>query len=133
MIVVDTSALMAIVLDEPRAGDCSAVLERETDVAISAVNLAEALIVAERRGCAEQIAAIIFLLGFEVVPVTEASASEVASAYARWGKGAHPARLNFGDCFAYELACERGCPLLFVGDDFAATDVRSALKDSPAR
>jgi ribonuclease VapC len=133
MIVVDTSALMAIVLDEPQAGDCSAALAREADVAISAANLAEALIVAERRGCAEQMAAIIFLLGFEVVPVTEASARGVAAAYARWGKGAHPAGLNFGDCFAYELARERGCPLLFVGANFAGTDVGSALTAPPKR
>jgi ribonuclease VapC len=133
MIVVDTSALMAIVLHEPQADDCSAALARDPDVAISAASLAEALIVAEREGSAEQMAAIVFLLGFEVVPVTEASAREVAAAYARWGKGAHPAGLNFGDCFAYQLARERGCPLLFVGDDFAATDVRSALTASPER
>ena len=133
MIVVDTSALMAIVLHEPQADDCSAALARDPDVAISAASLAEALIVAERRGCGEQMTAIVFLLGFEIVPVTEAGALEVAAAYARWGKGANPASLNFGDCFAYALARERGCPLLFVGDDFAATDVRSALKDSPAR
>ncbi|MGD1037742.1 MAG: type II toxin-antitoxin system VapC family toxin [Roseiarcus sp.] len=132
MIVVDTSALMAMMLGEPQAGACNAVLATESDVAISAATLAEALIVAARRDCAEGVAAIIYLLGFEVVPVTEASARQVAAAYAQWGRGVHPAGLNFGDCFAYELARERDCPLLFVGADFSKTGVRSALT-APAR
>ena len=132
MIVVDTSALMAIALNEPRAEACAAVLEVESEAAISAATLAEALIVAARRDCAEDVAAIIYLLGFEVVPVTEARARRIAAAYAQWGKGVHPAGLNFGDCFAYELAHERACPLLFVGADFVRTDVRSALT-APAR
>jgi ribonuclease VapC len=51
----------------------------------------------------------------------------VAEAYGRWGKGLDPAGLNFGDCFAYELAQERRCPLLYVGDDFAKTDVEGSL------
>jgi len=127
VIVVDTSALIAIMLGEPHAGPCNAVLATESDVAISAATLAEALIVATRRDCAEGVAAIIYLLGFEIVPVTEASARRVAAAYAQWGKGVHAAGLNFGDCFAYELARQRGCPLLFVGADFAKTDVQSAL------
>jgi ribonuclease VapC len=50
----------------------------------------------------------------------------VAEAYARWGRGAHPAGLNFGDCFPYALARERGAPLLFVGEDFARTDLEPA-------
>ena len=132
MIVVDTSALMAIALNESQAEACAAVLAVESEAAISAATLAEALIVAGRRDRAEEVAAIIFLLAFEVVPVTEASAQRVAGAYAQWGKGAHPAGLNFGECFAYELARERGCPLLFVGADFSKTDVQSALT-APAR
>ena len=55
------------------------------------------------------------------------SARRISEAYARWGKGVHPAGLNYGDCFAYEVASERGCPLLFVGDDFSRTDLRSVL------
>ena len=127
MIVVDTSALMAIALDELQAEACAAALEVESEAAISAATLAEALIVAGRRDRAEEIAAMIDLLGFEVVPVTEASARRIAAAYAQWGKDVHPAGLNFGDCFAYELARERDCPLLFVGEDFAKTDVQPAL------
>jgi ribonuclease VapC len=65
-------------------------------------------------------------LGFEIVNVTPASARRVADAYGKWGKGAHSAGLNFGDCFAYEVAKEHRCPLLFVGADFARTDISSA-------
>ncbi len=127
MIVVDTSALTAIALGEPQAGACAAVLETESDVAIAAVTLAEARIVAARRNRASEIAAMISLLGFEVVAVAQASARGAAAAYAQWGKGAHPAGLNYGDCYAYELARERRCPLLFVGEDFARTDIRPAI------
>lgn len=65
--------------------------------------------------------------GVEVVPVTAATAARVAEAYARWGKGRHPAGLNLGDCFAYALAREAGCPLLYVGQDFAQTDLPAAI------
>ena len=65
--------------------------------------------------------------GFDVVSLDAAAARRAASAYARWGKGFHPASLNFGDCFAYDLAKENNCPHLFIGNDFARTDVISAL------
>ena len=127
MIVVDTSALMAIVLDEPDAPACADCLERQVQVAISAGTLTESLIVAQQRGVRELLARLVDGLGMEVVPTTAASAHQVADAYARWGKGAHPAGLNFGDCFAYALARERACGLLYVGNDFARTDVLAAL------
>ncbi len=63
-----------------------------------------------------------------VVAVTPATARRMAEAYARWGKGVHPANLNLGDCFAYELARNLGCPLLYGGQDFARTDVVSAIE-----
>ena len=63
-------------------------------------------------------------LPLEVVPVTAATARRVAEAYARWGKGVHPAGLNLGDCFAYEAADTHACPLLFIGNDFVRTDIR---------
>lgn len=66
-------------------------------------------------------------LGFESVNVTSASARRSAQAYERWGKGVHPAALNFGDCFAYALAKEHGCRLLYVGEDFKRTDIENAL------
>jgi ribonuclease VapC len=127
MIVVDTSALMAVLLDEPAADACIAALAEEGALLISAGTVAEALIVAARRGVGEELPGLIDGLGFEVVPVTAASARRMAEAYGRWGKGIDPAGLNFGDCFAYELARERGCPLLYVGEDFSRTDIASAL------
>ncbi|KAF0135160.1 MAG: PilT domain-containing protein [Xanthobacteraceae bacterium] len=127
MIVVDTSALMAIVLGEPGADACAAVLEVEQHCLISAATLAETMIVAERRNVAVEIADLVEGLAIEVVPVTTASARHVAAAYGRLGKGVHPAGLNFGDCFAYALARERGCPLLFVGEDFSRTDIAAAI------
>lgn len=127
MIAVDTSALMAILLDEADADACIATLEAEDEIIISAGTLAEALIVSARRGVGAELAELVEGLGLEVVELTAASARRVAEAYSRWGKGVHPAALNFGDCFAYELAHERQCPLLFVGADFRATDVACAL------
>ena len=127
MIVVDTSALMAIVLNEPEADACGAALERDADIVISGGTVAEALIVSARRNVGDEMADLIDGLGFEVSPVTLASARNVAEAYERWGKGLHPAGLNFGDCFAYALAKERNSALLYVGNDFAKTDIASAL------
>jgi len=127
MIAVDTSALMAIVLGEADADACMAMLETEPVVLISAGTVAEALIVAARRKVAEEMAKLIDGLGFDVVTVTAASARRIAAAYENWGKGVHPAGLNFGDCFAYEVAKAHDCRLLFVGNDFSKTDVESAL------
>ena len=127
MIAVDTSALMAIALGEAEADACIRILETEPKIVISAATVAEALIVAARRNVGEEVAGMIDGLGFEILPVTPASARRIAVAYARWGRGAHPAALNFGDCFSYEVAKENSCPLLFVGDDFAKTDLESAL------
>jgi ribonuclease VapC len=123
MIAVDTSALMAILLNEPEAAPCIVALETEADLLISAGTVAEALVVAARRNVREEMESLIDGLGFEIAPVTQASARRVAQAYENWGRGVHPAALNFGDCFAYEVAKERGCRLLFVGDDFTRTDI----------
>jgi ribonuclease VapC len=127
MIAVDTSALMAVVLNEKDAGHCATVLARETRTLISAGTLAEALIVAARRNIASEMEALIDGLAIEIASVTPAFARKVAAAYGRWGKGVDPAGLNFGDCFAYALARDNECPLLFVGDDFSRTDVRRAV------
>lgn len=126
MIAVDTSALMAIALAEPGFEACIDVLEADTEVLISAGTMAEALIVAGRRNLVQEMSTLIDDLGFTVVTVSAADARRVAQAYARWGKGAHPAGLNFGDCFAYALAKDRDCPLLYVGGDFERTDLRPA-------
>ena len=127
MIAVDTSALMAILLDEPEAEDCMAPIQQADRLLISAGTMAEALIVAGHRNLGETMARLIDGLGFEVVPLTAASARRVAAIYGRWGKGVHPASLNFGDCFAYRVAVEHDCRLLYIGDDFSRTDVRPAL------
>jgi len=127
VIAVDTSALMAILLQEPEADSCAVALANSAEVMISATTLAEALIVAGGRGLADRMDELLGDSGFTVVNVTPASARRTAEAYSRWGKGIHPARLNLGDCFAYELAKSNGCPLLYVGEDFARTDVLSAL------
>jgi ribonuclease VapC len=127
LIAVDTSALMAIILGEAEADACIKILEAETDVLISAGTLAEAIIVGTRRNVAEEMESLIDGLGFDVVTVTAASARRVAQAHQRWGKGMHPAGLNFGDCFAYEVAKAHSCPLLFVGDDFMKTDLERVL------
>lgn len=117
---------MAILLAEPDSERCIEVLESQSRVSISAGTLAEALIVAGRRNVGDEMSALVDALGFDVVPVSGSAELKVAQAYARWGKGIHPASLNFGDCFAYALARETACPLLFVGDGFARTDVERA-------
>ena len=127
MITVDTSALMAIILNEPEADACAAALEAEDRLMISAGTVAEALIVAGWRNVGEEAAQLIDGLGLEIVSVTPASARRIAEAYEKWGKGVHPAALNFGDCFAYEVAKEHDCPLLYVGEDFSQTDIKAAL------
>jgi ribonuclease VapC len=127
MIAVDTSALMAIVLNDPEADASAAALEADDNLLISAGTVAEALIVAARRNVGEEMERLIDGLGFEVVTVTTASARRIAQAYESWGKGVHPAGLNFGDCFAYEVAKEHGCRLLYAGDDFGKTDVAGVL------
>jgi ribonuclease VapC len=126
MIAVDTSALMAIILDEPPANACIAALEAADEILISAGTVAESLIVAARRGVGDEMKSLVNDLGLNVIPLTQASAERIAQVYSRWGKGLHPAGLNLGDCFAYDVAREHGCALLYVGDDFAKTDIGRA-------
>jgi ribonuclease VapC len=127
MIAVDTSALMAIVLNESDADACAAALEVEDRLLISAGTVAEALIVAGRRNVGDEMARLIDGIGFEIVSVTPAFARRISQAYGQWGKGVHPAALNFGDCFSYEVAKEYGCRLLYVGEDFMRTNIKGVL------
>ncbi len=127
MIAVDTSALMAILLDEPGADACKQALNDTAEIFISAGTVAEALIVAARRNLVDEMARLIDGLGFEILTVTPAAAERIAAAHARWGKGVHPAGLNFGDCFSYEAAQRTNCGLLFIGNDFAKTDLPSVI------
>lgn len=127
MIVVDTSALVEIALAGPRADDCSHALLAAETLLMSTGTLTEILIVSLGRAVEPQMNALLDRFGFTIVPVTEERAKAAAQAYRRYGKGWHAAGLNFGDCFAYALAREHDCPLLFVGDDFARTDVKPAF------
>jgi ribonuclease VapC len=127
MMVVDTSALVAIMRGEPEAKACTALIEAEPELLISAGTLAEAMVLATLRGWRRQLAALFEQVTFDIIPVNAASARRVGDIYARWGKGIHPASLNYGDCFAYELAESRGCKLLFIGSDFSRTDIPPAL------
>lgn len=126
-VVIDSSALMAVLLGEPGGLACATVLASEARLLISAGTLAEALVVAGNRRIGTEMATLVAEGGVEVVPMTAASAARVAEAYAAWGKGHHRAGLNLGDCFAYALAHETGYPLLYVGKDFARTDVTPAI------
>jgi ribonuclease VapC len=126
VIAVDTSALMAVILNEPEGEACALALDRADELLISAATLAEVLIVSSRRGLGAQMSALLARLEMTVAPVFEADGRRAAEAHDHWGKGVHPAALNLGDCFAYVVAKERGCPLLYVGADFAQTDVQSA-------
>ena len=123
MIAVDTSALMAILQSETEAESCVRVLAETDRIVISAGTLAEALIVAAQRGLGQEMSELTEGLDMEIVSVSPAAARRVAACYATWGRGVHPAGLNFGDCFAYEVAARLDCPLLNVGDDFSRTDL----------
>jgi ribonuclease VapC len=127
MIAIDTSALMAVVLGEVEAEACIAALETEDEILISAGTVAEALIVAARRNVGDEMQSLIDGLGLSTVPVTLASARRIARTYEQWGKGVHSAGLNLGDCFAYEVAKQHDCRLLYVGSDFAGTDIPGVL------
>jgi len=112
--------------DEPEAPDCIAVLESEQDVLISAGTVAEAMIVGAVRNVGPEMETLISQLGFEIIPVTGSVAMRIAQIYAKWGKGVNPAGLNFGDCFAYDVAKQNDCGLLYVGEDFSRTDLKRA-------
>lgn len=127
--IVDSSALMAIVNDEP---DAARLLHRAArgPCRISAANWVEVGIVADARSArhGDRIDQIMAALQVEIVPVSVRQAEVARLAYLRFGRGSgSPARLNFGDCFAYALSVVAGEPLLFTGDDFTHTDVASAL------
>ena len=125
-VVLDSSALIAILYGEPATDRLLEAIDSAGELLISAGTLAEAHIVAARRGIGRQMVDLLDALAPEVVPVTAETAYRLALAYDSWGKGVHASGLNFGDCFAYVLAKDRGLPLLYVGTDFARTDVITA-------
>lgn len=130
--IVDSSALLAIVQDEPGA-ERLLVAASAADCRISAANWLEAMIVADARSSAhaERMERAVTALELRLEPVTERQVRVARHAYRRYGRGSGSgARLNFGDCFAYALSVTTGEPLLFVGDDFRQTDVAPALPAS---
>lgn len=127
MIAVDTSALIAILLNEEDAGRCRDTIAAQTQALIAAPTLTETLVVAMRRDLHENMERLLGDLALQLVPFSENLAYAAVRGYWQWGKGFHAAKLNYGDSFAYALAKDRSCPLLYVGNDFAHTDVISAL------
>ena len=130
MIVLDTSALVAILTDEPERRAFNEAIEGASTRIMSAATLLEAkMVLFSRYGSAGVNALDAFVLrgGIRIEPVTAAHAEFAFEAFRRFGRGAaHAARLNYGDCFSYALARENAAPLLFKGGDFIHTDVETA-------
>lgn len=129
--IVETSALVAVVTDESDADRYYEAMRSATSSQLSAASYLEAAIVIDSRKnpvLSRRLDALLESLDTSVVPVNEAQARLARQAYRDFGKGSgHRAQLNFGDCFAYALAIESDGPLLYKGDDFGHTGVRSAL------
>jgi ribonuclease VapC len=124
--ILDTSALVAVLRREPDKDRLIDRLLAAADVRISAGTLIETRIVAERDGGGQELLELTELLGVEVVAVDARQGELASEGFRRFGKGRHAAGLNFGDLFAYALARALDEPLLFKGDDFAQTDVKAA-------
>ena len=129
--VIDSSALIAILLGEAGSDALASAIAAAERRVVGAPTLVEtAAVMIARHGPAGEIAvdALLQRLDLEVVAMSADAATAARSAYARWGKGVgSPGVLNFGDCLSYGVARAEDEPLLFIGDDFARTDVRSAL------
>jgi ribonuclease VapC len=128
--VIDTSALLAILQDEPERRRYNEAIEMAEARRVSAATFVECSIVIESRFGAEGLRDLDRLLEraeIEIVPVDVQQARVAREAFARYGKGRHAAGLNFGDCFPYALATALGEPLLFKGEDFPLTDVVPAV------
>jgi len=125
-VVVDTSALIALLGMEAEAARVAAALESEATRLISAATVVETGLVIESRYGAQggrELDLLIAKAELSIQPVTAEQAEVAREAWRRYGKGRHPAGLNFGDCFSYALARTSGEPLLFKGDDFIHTDI----------
>ncbi len=131
MIVVDTSALVAMLRDEPEADTFARAIANQRNCLISAVSVLEAsLVVATSSGLATSwrpLDALIDDLKLVVRPHDAVLTQIARDAFLRYGKGRHPAKLNFGDCAAYALAKSESCALLFKGNDFSQTDIVAAV------
>jgi ribonuclease VapC len=131
-VIVDSSALLAVILNEEDEPKYSAALIDAPVLRISAANWVEAAIVVDSYkspAAAVRFDDLFDVLRLKVESVTIEDAHRARAAYGDYGRGHHPARLNYGDCFAYALAKRHGEPLLFKGNDFSQTDIEPALKD----
>ena len=127
--VLDTSALVAILLKEPESSALVQAIRDAPSRRLSAATLVEAgMVMLGRYGDAgsHDLDALLARSSAEIVPLTAAHAGLAREAFRRFGKGRHPAALNYGDCFSYALAAALGEPLLFVGSDFSQTDIAVA-------
>ncbi len=125
-LVVDTSAVMAVLLDEPEGPEIARALDASNNNVMSSASLVEAMIVAESRlgpGGGNLVERLIREAAVTIVPVTADTALDAVDGWRAYGKGRHPAGLNFGDCFTYALAYRRGNRILCTGSDFAQTDM----------
>jgi ribonuclease VapC len=124
--VIDSSALLAILLDEPGAEAVERAIEADPTRLLSAASLVEAGIVIETRlgeDGARELDLVLVTIGADVVPVDRDQAEEARIAYRAFGKGRHPAALNYGDCFTYALSVTSGEPVLTTSQEFARTDL----------
>jgi ribonuclease VapC len=131
--VIDTSALVAILFGEPDAKKFAEALDAAPVRLVSAVTRVELTFVVEGRKGSAGRADLELLLrdgGFDIISVTPQQADIAVDAFRRFGRRRHRAGLNIGDCFSYALAVASDHPLLFKGKDFAQTDIRSALPDA---
>ena len=130
-VIVDSSALVAILRDEPDAAAYTTAIENAAECRISAATFLETAMVIDRSRdpvASRRLDDLMREAQIVTEPVTEEQAQIARQAHRDYGRGSgHPARLNFGDCFAYALARSMGEPLLFKGDDFRHTDIASAL------
>lgn len=129
LIVVDASALVSIAIGEPDAEVLRQRLSAADEIVAAPINLLETGIVLVKRGRdADPVAITRWLQALRVAERDGVTLADAMAAYFRFGRGFHPARLNIADCFAYALARSLDVPLLYKGDHFALTDVRSALQ-----
>lgn len=130
--IADASAIIAILRNEADALSCASAIENAVTRRISAANFVEAAVVIDASRdpiASRRFDELMREAGLVIEPVTEAQARIAREAYRDFGKGSgHPAKLNFGDCFAYALAKDKNEPLLFTGADFTHTDVTPALR-----
>ena len=127
--IVDTSAVLAILFSETDANRYAGIIMAAWPCRMSVANVLEACIVVESRGgmmAGRELDMLLAGAEIESMPVTTAHVEAARRAWRRFGKGNHPAALNFGDCFAYALANTMGEPLLFKGNDFTRTDIEAA-------